>query len=298
MYLQGKVAPVREQIINKLDSGIANVELQLLGDFDVTEVVKLILDYPNLNVNSVHTSLYKVGSRLYCDINLNHLTHPQVKDEFYKTCQLAYILNKNKDSSISVILHNTMSATEWRLCRSLLDEVSHILLDVNERYPGLTFSVENVTPCFTTYGFSNGCTAAELSELCSLFRALGVDNFYLTFDLCHYNMTQIQFDRLLFHNSIVTHEDFVDTRESLVDWFELCGKYINNLHLSSYIDEGVLPEHHGVCLNEKTVPQLELLKLLCIEHCPNALWTVEVTEDDYTDCPNQRESLNICKAIL
>ena len=64
MLLQGKVAPIAEQIVNKLHSGIDNAELQILGETDYDSVVKTVLDYPDMHINSVHTSLYNNSNTL------------------------------------------------------------------------------------------------------------------------------------------------------------------------------------------------------------------------------------------
>lgn len=295
MKLIGKVAPIKEQIENKLSYGINVVELQLLSfDFDIESTIRLLEDYPQLKVKFVHTPL--VSSANIPDISLSHLTHSVVKSTFMKTCELASSIYDRTQEPIGIIIHSLESSTDWSMKPVLRDEIINVLRTANNRYEGIYFCIENVTPISENYGLVNGITPRDLYTTVTVLRTFGIYNTFMTFDICHYIMTRNLYNKTIKDSEYQERGCNLDIE--LEEWLKTCGHNMISIHVSSCVGDGVLKGHHGSVLTEDDIPLLERLRDLCFKYCMEVTWVTEICEEDYSDCPNQVKSLGICKDVL
>lgn len=294
MIVQGKCAAVPAQIKVKLDYGIKSMELQLFPGNEVDEVIATLNEFPNLDILTVHTALDYSSSFIPC-VNLDSLEHPVSHMYFNRACHIAQAIATCKGHKVGVILHNDFTEHDFKMHPSTFDDVVAILQNAKTMWPDVYFMIENVTPFDGDFEqLYNGVTPKQLWNVIALFETKGID-LYVCFDLCHNTMTKQAYEKLLAGTSLYSEKDTIEEMFTYRRWFEVLGEKIRNIHISKAIGDGLTQERHGAPLT--AVDKAALAELYTISKCysPNAIWTVEVTDEDYTNPRNQFATYDLCK---
>ena len=296
MILQGKVAANAENIESRLTNGINMVELQLLKGDTHGSVLKVLTDYPDLQVTVVHPVIG--GDQDKCTVNLNHLSYRPVFDNFISACIVADFMGKIQKRKVGVVIHNTASAHEYQCAPALWESVVNILSKTQDIYKNVYFLIENVTPFSSCIGLSNGTLSKDLGWIVKQLQNQYI-NAWINLDLCHNQMTYQFFKKQYDETEIGKLSDADLDKFTLEYWFRNYGYLIKNVHIAKCIGDGVIKGHHGAPLDKSDIAMLDKLKTLSNVYAEDdILWTIEVQDDDYVAIPNQLSTLRLLQKEL
>ena len=292
--IQGKVAPIEKQILNKLDNGIKDVELQMLYGISNEDILYLISKYNDLNVYQVHPYI----NNDCAEVNIKNLMNSKYISIFEDCCFVANEIAKRRYHRVGVILHNNISKEELRDFKCIREYIINILIYLYNLYPNIYICLENVTPMLPNLNTENGLFPEDLKYVCETLNSHGIPSF-ITIDTCHALMTEKYFNFVLEDNDMSKCDIFTPKKYSLYDWFKICGDYVKSIHLSTLKEFGNFPSNHGI-YDESSFKRLlyRYIRPYCEKYCPNVSWTVEVKEYDYSRCINQLAAMKDCRDIL
>lgn len=292
--VQGKVAPIETQIINKLENNIKTVELQLLCGISNEDVLHLVSKFKELDVYQIHPYI----NNDCAEVNLKNLMNPKFTTIFEDTCFIANEVAKRRYHKVGVILHSNISKEELENYKCIREYVINILTYLYQLYPNIYICLENVTPMLPNLNSESGLFPEDLRYVCETLNSYGIPTF-ITVDTCHALMTEKYLNTVLTDNDIVKCDIFNPKKYSLYDWFEICGDYIKSIHLASLKGFGNYPENHGIWdkLTFKNMVS-KYIKPYSEQFCPSVTWTVEVKEYNYSKCINQVNAIKDCLDVL
>lgn len=291
MVIQGKCAPIPEQIQNKLDSGITNCELQLM-DVPVrpSQVLSVLKQFPNLCIGTVHVPFLEGEA-----VDVTQIVNdPEAYFIFCQTVTIAEKIGERDGRYIGIVLHCIYGVEQFKLNPKLLQETVTLLNTMCAHNRHIYFMLENVTPYSKKFGFVNFCTPKQCSEVLGLFWSKGCTRLYFNLDLCHMLMTNDMFDQIWPDEDDM---EYLPPDTSLKGWLNYCGPYIRNVHCNSISGSGWTKSTHSYRLTGSDKSMLSMLCSYLGKDYAGCL-TVEVNEADYKDCPNQRSSLKLLRKIV
>lgn len=293
MLLQGKCAAIPKQIESKIEYGITDFELQLFKEDAVDVVIDILKDFPDVRINTVHTALDNWDA-----VNLDSLGNPMSWLLLQRACYIAQYLAERQNNKVGVVLHNTYTAEQFRKHPETLDIVVERVKYISRKFEQVYLMIENITPYNAeSLMLYNNCTPEQMFDVLSLFDDKGV-KLYVTLDLCHSTMTKDTYEKMLLGTSL--QKQWVELESTLTykGWFSLLSDYIVNLHIAKAIGDGHGHGKHGAPLNSFDKASISQLYEMCKMYSPNAIWTVEVFEDDYTNPVNLFATYEFCKHVF
>lgn len=282
LNLVGKVAPVPVQLKNCVTDGFKSVEIQLFGDFinmNTDILTELLMQYPTLNVASVHTPL--LDSK---ELEIEDLADSNLKFPILKTMYLADVLASKYRHRMPVVVHATSNIDKLKEAKDTLYRIIRELEVLLQLFPSVDICIENTIPLVAKgnrYETKNSFLYDNI-EIVKFFRErLKTDRIYTVLDVCH-ALTSIRFMK---ETEVLTG---IET-QNLESFFKESAGLIKIVHLNNVIDLGLKPGQHGVPFDKDIPSDVKLLDDVTTyinKYCPNANIVLEVCEDSYEENSN------------
>lgn len=295
LRLVGKTGAVHTQLANCVRDGFKSVEIQLFGDFnDMNPVVltELLMQFPTLNVSSIHTPILNDK-----EIEIEDLGDSNLKFPILKTLYLADVLASRYGHRMPVVVHACSNMNRLQEAKDTLYRILRELDVQLELFPNVDICIENTIPLIakgTRYEMMNSFLYDNI-ELTEFFRdKLNTDRIYTVLDICH-ALTSIRF--------MQATETFTGIDSTtLEEYFKRSGDLIKIIHLNNVIDLGLKKGQHGVPFlkeNENDVKLLSDITRYIETYCPQASIVMEICEDEYevNSNANKLATIETFKAI-
>lgn len=258
-------------------------EIQLLED-DINNagelINKLSLCIPYMeDVVSVHTALtmnYEMLPGGNCD--LHNLENKNTYRALEDAAVVAQVCSHNYNHAVAVVIHNSLSYSEFMICTSLRDELIYLLRQVLTKYPNVDLWIENVTPiCNEERVYFRDGVLDDAVLIANYLSKIFGNRVHTVFDTCHAVVT----DRIVKGN----------LGKSVID--DLIDKYADScreVHFSNVINLGYNKGEHGCGFTDKDHELLDYLmnKISC--NMRRAYLCYEICEDDYMKNTNVAET--------
>lgn len=304
MHVVAKAAPKYAELLDRVNKGFHYLELQLLNDGieqaldnikrakeDLEEKAKV----QGFDILSVHTPLIQpseLNSRQ--DISIEYLTEKTQYKSFESTLKIAQTLAESQGHTVNVVVHNGLSAEQYRFIPVLCDELAYIFDELFCTYDKVKVLIENVTPITSSDYKCNGVYVSDGAYIAEyLNKAVQKDKFALTFDTCHWIMTKNDYYNTLDASERTKLEDFELRDFSFDTVFKQFSNYIQNIHLNSLIGFGDINGKHGTKLTEQDKFWLDELFDAYSKYNCKALITLEIAEENYLNTKDLTESYEI-----
>ncbi len=294
MIITAKSNHKPEQLMDRVNKGFKEIELQLTNDFlipnkDLNDYFKSVLNN-SWDIISIHMPLIS-GQQ---DINLEFLTCEKYKPIFIEVCTLAQKCAEFYKHDVTIVLHNSFSLKMYELIPCLFNEVKKILEYCIAKFPNVTYSMENIFPINVKYDyiFLQNCSFLENVELAQYFNDFfNVKRFYTTLDICHALCT---LKIMELYKSEPRYQKFLYTLESFFDGNK---HLINNIHLNNIRNMGIEKGDHSAKFDKDNPNDTQLLcDILKLYKKYNLTCniTIEIDEANYDDAILAKE----CKDLI
>lgn len=268
------------QLHHRQDLNINGVEIQLLGDFvyeplSVEEYIDNIKPYVH-SVAVVHAPL-KRGEEL---MGLQMLDNEEAQKLFYKICDFAQHIASINKRDILVVIHNKLGLDDLQFHSESYDKIISCLSYTLNKNPNIKIAIENETPfSAVTKKFRDACLPDYIDVIKDLRAKIDTDRIGSVLDTCHAFVTIKFIEAIELSENIglsLTIEDYFKANEGFCFLIHLC-------HLQGF---GYKPNTHGISFTEESRDDLEEILFLHNTYTKDAAITIEVIEDDYTNCQN------------
>lgn len=290
IYCKSSIA--LEQLSHREDCNTNGVELQLLEDFiyaplEVDEYINNIKPYIHL-IKVIHAPL-KRGEDI---TELQMLDDEETQKVFFKICKLAQAIADINKEDITIVIHNKWNKDDFNFHKESYTKVIDCLTRALEQNKNIKIAIENVIPFLIGKKyFSNGCLPDFVDIIKELRSSIGTDRIGSVIDTCHALVT------INFYNTIEASES-IGLNLKLEDYFKASEDFCFLIHLCDVNGFGYKKNSHGVTFTEETEDRLEEILLLHNIYTDTTPITIEVLEEDYTNCVNYEKTRTMISNIL
>ena len=279
-----KSAPKTNNFLAKINHGTNLIEVQLTEWFTTDEMLKESMR-EDMDIINVHTPLLEnKDDQLTDGVNLDEFVSPFTRMVLLDSCNYAEQLALYYKHDIKMIVHNSWSRQDWEKSQ-LVGQLAEFFAGVIEKYPHLTFAIENITP-LTKFGFRSGCFPEDAAFLAKqLNKKLKTKKFSTVIDICHLLMTNYTIE------TVAPDSEHVRPL-CLFEMFEQSDNMCSVIHLNNKIDNG-MGKNHGTPFTDSKADIVLLQEILenYQTYAHDADIVVEVKEDDYLNCVNCRQTI-------
>lgn len=261
---------------------------------DEPECIEL-LQRIGLDCWSIHTPLTEEHA-----MNLNEVMQEGFVEELEKTVLSAAKVADVYQHEVLVVIHNHWSFYDYGCARPVLDKLIEMFRAFRKKYPMVKYVVENVTPVRKDGTYCNGCSVQDIVKTVDLLNEeLGEVCIGICIDLCHFLSSatfmrdghlQTQYDTI----SSAIDEDTIDLYKSIATASSLLWE----LHVASAQGLSDTHEVHCVPVRYQDMPMIKKVDEVLKENKQSPIWTLEVSEDDYTMPRNAESSLYYVKKAI
>ena len=258
-------------------------EIQLLENNinnarDLINKLSICLPYME-DVVSVHTALttnYAMLPGGNCDLhNLENTATYKVLED---AAVVAQVCSRNYNHPVAVVIHNSLSYSEFMICNSLREELIRLLRNVLTRYPNVDLWIENVTPiCNEERVYFRDGVLNDAVYIAEYLSQIFGNRVHTVFDTCH----AITTDRIIKDNL---------GKEVLDDLLTKYSDSCREVHFSNVINLGYNAGEHGCGFTDKDYELFDYLMRNITSKLRHAHLCYEIYEDDYTNNVNVKET--------
>lgn len=291
--IQCSAAPNAKQFADLKSRGFEAVELHLM-EHDCDAAYDLLLEH-ELECYSVHAPL----GRSTDFINLNELRDPIVFSRLGRACRLAQWIGNHYGHDMYVVLHNRWNMYEYKCAPEVFDTVANGLKQLRCENNRVTFLIENVTPVYRNGALANGCFIDEIAEVIHALYAECYGVVGICLDMCHFYSTAQYYCDMLKSSKCRAYEELRDKAKfDMLSVMHEYGALIRELHISDTEGVGDTRETHAIPLGVQALEDLsDILGIRYDRFKDLPLMTLEIREDDYTQCANAGAMLPIVKVL-
>lgn len=277
LHLVGKTAPTHTQLKNCVRDKFKSVEIQLFADFLDTNcevLTQLLMQFPTLDVSSVHTPLLP-----YKELEIEDLADSNLKFPVLKTMYLADVLASRYGHRMPVVVHATSNIDALMETKDTLYRIVRELEVSLKLFPNIDICIENTIPLIVKgkrYETKNSFLYDNINLVKFFRERLESERIYTVLDICH-ALSSIRFMQTT--EELTGHEV-----PQLENFFKESEGLIRIIHMNNVIEMGLKPGQHGVPFLKTIESDVEMLKHVtnCIEnYCPKASIVLEIVEDEY-----------------
>lgn len=274
----------------EIDSFIG-IEIQLLEDFvysdkDVSQYLQDIKPYIK-NIRAIHVPLKK-GEEL---LELQMLDNKEKQNLFYKICTLAQEISKINNQDTLIVIHNRWNLADLNFHEETYQKIKQCLDKALKENPNIKISIENVIPFLIGIkNFTNGCLPDYVEVVKDLRKNLDTDRIGTVIDTCHAWVT-------MHFYKIIEESENVGLKLKMEDYFKANEGICFLLHLCDVSTFGYKKNAHGVTFTEESKDKLKEVINLHAMYTESAAITIEVLEDDYTNCKNYLQTRKMIDTI-
>lgn len=274
----------------EIDSFIG-IEIQLLGDFvcsdkDVSQYLQDIKPYIK-NIRAIHVPLKK-GEDL---LELQMLDNKEKQNLFYKICTLAQEISKINNQDTLIVIHNRWNLADLNFHEETYRKIKQCLDKALKENPNIKISIENVIPFLIgSKNFTNGCLPDYVEVVKDLRKNLDTDRIGTVIDTCHAWVT-------MHFYKIIEESENIGLELKMEDYFKANEGICFLLHLCDVSTFGYKKNAHGVTFTEESKDKLKEVINLHAMYTESAAITIEVLEDDYTNCKNYLQTRKMIDTI-
>lgn len=274
----------------EIDSFIG-IEIQLLEDFvysdkDVSQYLQDIKPYIK-NIRAIHVPLKK-GEEL---LELQMLDNKEKQNLFYKICTLAQEISKINNQDTLIVIHNRWNLADLNFHEETYRKIKQCLDKALKENPNIKISIENVIPFLIgSKNFTNGCLPDYVEVVKDLRKNLDTDRIGTVIDTCHAWVT-------MHFYKIIEESENVGLKLKMEDYFKANEGICFLLHLCDVSTFGYKKNAHGVTFTEESKDKLKEVINLHAMYTESAAITIEVLEDDYTNCKNYLQTRKMIDTI-
>lgn len=282
----------KEQLNHRNELLTDGIELQLLKDFvdnplSNSEYIEQLGD--NISkIFAIHIPLDK--DKEYSD--LQTLNNPSQRNILERACSLAQQISVINNRETLVVLHNSYSLEELNEDDTLFESISSFFYYLLITYPSIKIGIENVIPLLhRRLLFRNGCLPSYTSVVKELRANLHTDRIGSVLDTCH-ALTTFRTLELIYEH------EYYPIPISMEDFFKLNEGVCFLVHLADVKGLGLQNNTHGISFSDDTTSDLMELMDLYTKYIPGTPITIEVIENDYTDCINYSKTRNLVENYI
>jgi hypothetical protein len=299
MKILAKSAPIKEQILDKIDKGCDGIEIQLLKDFFEEEYnanyfFEKIKNIENLDVKVVHLPFCESK-----EFNLEFFEMHNYKKTFLKAVKLSQLLADFYKHNIIIVIHNGFKLEQYLKIPSLLYYIEELFDECLLRYPNVEYAFENILPFVLNKdrdpSSRNGFLYDNVDLAIYFNRRFSTNVFGTVVDTCHFMITERIFKS-------VFSEKYSDVVEniSLEKIFEKNKDIIKLFHLANAKNLGYDFKEHGCSFKENNEDNefLNNFFKLYEKYVDDAYITLEIIEDNYLDSKGYLETKNCIQKFI
>lgn len=287
-----KSALSKDQLTSRRLLDIDGIELQLLGDFVddplSTKDYISILGEDVGNIKVIHVPL-RSGEEIVC---IQYLAEYKYQEIFERVCSLAEEVSVINKSNVLVVIHNDLNLEDYVNEDTKYLKILNYLKTLLKKYPNIRIGIENVIPYKPPLSsFSNGCLPIYTEFIRDLRLKLNTDRIGSVLDTCH-AMTTIKVMNFL--NEHISRDISIDIEDFYKSNEDICFL----VHLCNVEDLGFNKMEHGTGFTEDDIRLLSTLMNFHRRYIKDAIITLEVAENDYTNCLVYSKSKKILDWVI
>lgn len=289
-----------EEIKEKIRCGCDGLEFNLEQDFllngDCFETCYDKEIFTLYNVGAVHVPFYPDKHVM----NLEYIFHKEDIRPIRNVFRLAQYCADIWQHRILIIIHTSLSFfdfMEYELYRKRLeDELSQLFL----QYPMTDLAIENVVLMeYEETGkesprFCNGIFT-DIVQIVGYLRERFGERVGSVLDLCHAAMTEKYMNVLLKATDFLPQFGIPKQLDySMEHFFQINQGICKLIHFNNFEGNGYGKKHGTGFSSQQKIDKLMALYERYAYDCP---LTLEIREEDYTDCKNYRQTKNMLNAV-
>lgn len=279
--INAKAAPVKEQILAKVNSGFKNIEIQLLHEFVSKEEyhdTQTTIEQYGIDISVVHTPLILLPEeRVFRDIALDFLLIDKYYDMFCDTCKYSQYIAELLGHRIKIVIHNNNSKEDWERTNLIEEKIGPKIKRVLEKYKDIDLVIENAT-IYNIDKFNSIFDMEDVSYTVKELNRIIGDRAKTLLDTCHMMINWEAWRRITYRD--LTNWDDTFYKSTMYQKLGL-------IHLNNMKDNGIQGKNHGTAFDKTIKSDLEKLKQImnAYEKYTDCEITIEVREEDYKATP-------------
>lgn len=279
--INAKAAPVKEQILAKVNSGFKNIEIQLLHEFVSKEEyndTKIAIEQYEIDISVVHTPLISVdGETLIEEIALIHLLQENYYEMFCNTCKYAQYVADIEKHRVRIVIHNNWSKEDWIITNLIEEKIAPKIKVVLDKYKDIDLVIEN-SISVGERSFKTIIDMEDVSYSVKELKKIVGNKVETLLDTCHMMICWESWKRVTYNDLTNWNEAFLKSTK-----YEKLGL----VHLNNIRDNGLEEKNHGIEFNKNIDENIETLKQImnAYEKYTDCEITIEVREEDYKATP-------------
>lgn len=298
MTVNAKSSLNYNQIIDRIQKGTQNIEIQLLDDF---------IDNPQKEIDEKILDLIKSKK---CDIQVIHMPlclnndyeieKKETKKVLEKVCQFAQNIAILEEHFVLIVVH--IADAVLNLANyNMLNRLKNLVISCLDTYDKVELAFENTTNIELKDGNINFENPVIIRDNHFIFSNIEFAKFVnhercgVVLDTCHLLMTKNLFENL---------EKFLDcklnSQKIFKEAFKEAAPYIKLIHLN-YAKKHGYEELHSLPFlkkDKKSIKYLNYLMKLYKKYNYNCMITLEINEENFVDAKNFEQSYKNLKKII
>lgn len=299
MIINGKASLNYNQIIDRVQKGTPNIEIQLLNEFIenpkycIPEDILNLIQNNECNIQVIHMPLWE---------NYEYeVEKKETKKMVEKVCQFAQTIAEIEQHSVLIVIHISDSIVNLSNY-NMLNKLKTLIVNCLETYKNIEIAFENTININLKKNnniyFTNSVTLNDNKFIFSNIEFATFINHErcgIVLDTCHLLITKNLFKKL---------ERFfeckLNSKKIIEEAFQQATSFIKLIHLN-YAEKHGNDEFHSLPFlktNKKSMKYLKYFMKLYKKYNYNCMITLEINENNYLDAKNFEKSYKNLKKII